>query len=863
MKKSMIRVLAALLALVMVFAFASCIKKPGEPKETTGETEGETTPAREVVVFSGDYTYWDSVSTLSNNWNPHTYQTSDQSYPMDFLSTGLYSFYFNDELHPVEGKKPYEGYVILPEMAAELPVDVTEKIKAIEGNPYHIPEDAKAGYAYEISLNQLAVWQNGEKINADNYVNSMKLLFDPKLNNYRASDYMDGDFSIANADNYFYQGSTAYLENAINNAYALADLTKGDDGQYVTPDGNKMYIGLDYVLTEWLGGDTLKTYVDAYGDGYFGTAHWEELLAKMDENGLVPLTDETYPWIADVTTGNPAWGETEDDLYAYYVEAKAYADNYSFDNVGIFKNDEYKFTLVLNKSLAGFNLLYNLSGNWIVYEPLYKTKQVEGSDAWTTDYNTSVETTMSYGPYVMDSFQTDKAMHFSRNEKWFGYTDEKHVYVDPEDGKLYPMYQTTAIDTQVVEDSAARKLLFLQGKLMGYGLQTEDYDEYRNSEYCYATPSETIFFFIFNGYEQAIADREANEGFDTTKYDLQTMTLVSFRKAIAVTYDKEALCSAVSPARSGGYGLIGDAYIYDPESGSKYRDTDAAKKALCDFYSVDVSKFDSLDAAVDSITGYDPEAAKALFTEAFNEALEKGFITSADGKTSDQTIQIEYASSSHSDFIEKTLSYLNEKLASVLVDTPFAGKVVFVESAPLGNAGSDNSRNGLSDTVLGGWSGSALNPFSITDCYVNPSKQYDAKWFNASAVELELEVNTAAIDATPKTEKVKMSLKDWSDALNGTTVEIDGKSYCFGDGIADIETRLTILAALESKILMTYDYIPMLQDGSMALLSKEVYYVRDEYNPIMGRGGITYLKYNYNDTEWAAYVAENNNELKY
>ena len=62
---------------------------------------------------------------------------------------------------------------------------------------------------------------------------------------------------------------------------------------------------------------------------------------------------------------------------------------------------------------------------------------------------------------------------------------------------------------------------------------------------------------------------------------------------------------------------------------------------------------------------------------------------------------------------------------------------------------------------------------------------------------------------------------------------------------------------------MTYDYIPMLQDGSMALLSQQVYYVVEEYNPIMGRGGIRYMKYNYDDTAWAAYVAENNNELKY
>ena len=55
----------------------------------------------------------------------------------------------------------------------------------------------------------------------------------------------------------------------------------------------------------------------------------------------------------------------------------------------------------------------------------------------------------------------------------------------------------------------------------------------------------------------------------------------------------------------------------------------------------------------------------------------------------------------------------------------------------------------------------------------------------------------------------------------------------------------------------------MLQDGSMALLSQQVYYVVEEYNPVMGRGGIAYTKYNYNDADWAAFVKEQGGELKY
>ncbi len=109
-----------------------------------------------------------------------------------------------------------------------------------------------------------------------------------------------------------------------------------------------------------------------------------------------------------------------------------------------------------------------------------------------------------------------------------------------------------------------------------------------------------------------------------------------------------------------------------------------------------------------------------------------------------------------------------------------------------------------------------------------------------------------------------MNLKQWSDALNGTTVEVNGVEYCFGDGIADVDTRLDILAGIETKVLGTYNYIPVLQDGSVALLSRQVYYVVEDYNPVMGRGGIAYMRYNYNETDWAAFVAsQENGQVKY
>jgi len=113
-------------------------------------------------------------------------------------------------------------------------------------------------------------------------------------------------------------------------------------------------------------------------------------------------------------------------------------------------------------------------------------------------------------------------------------------------------------------------------------------------------------------------------------------------------------------------------------------------------------------------------------------------------------------------------------------------------------------------------------------------------------------------------EDVTLTQKEWSDALNGAAVTKGDKTYNYGDGQADIETRLNILAAFETRILQNYNYLPMLEDASMALLSQQVYYVVEEYNPVMGRGGIAYTKYNYNETDWAAYVDQQGADgLKY
>ena len=848
------KTLALLLVLAMVVAaFAGCSKKPADSTTPSTDSTKSTEPSTTTPAVDATYTYKDSVSTLCANWNPHTYQVQDDAYLTEFIRTGLYGFFYNDASHPIEGTEDYAGYVIVPEMAESDPVDVTEQVKA-EHPEFNIPESATAGYAYTIDLNKNACWEDGTPITADDYIESMKRLLDPTLLNYRATDYYSGALCIAGAEAYAKGGTTTYEYNT----YGIDELTLGDDGQYVDPDGKKVFIAVN-VTCKQLDGDLLGEYIEEYGDQYFDTSKWETIANATTEDGVAPLTDETLDALTTTITGNPAWGEEDGTtLPDYLVYANEWAVT-DYSTVGCYKTGDYQITLVLGKALAGFNLFYNLSSNWLVKTDLYDSCITETNGVKTSNYNTSVETTVSYGPYKLTSFQSGKALSLEKNDKWYGYTDGKHTYVDPADGQTYDMYQTTNITCEEVAEASTRKMMFLKGELATYGLQADDFATYRQSEYNHVVPAETIFFLILNGNMSAIEEREAASDFDQNTTDLQTMTLQSFRKAMAVTFDKELFAATISPARSGGYGIIGSTYVYDPETGATYRSTEQAKKVLCDFYSVDTSKFASLDDAVASITGYDPEEAKELFTETYKEAIEAGYITDSNGDgISDQTVTIVYSLSSDSDFYTKTLDYLNEKLAEVTAGTPFEGKIMFTKSPAYGNDWSTMLKNGMSDAGLAGWTGSKFDPFGLSDLYVNPTYQYDAGWFDATTVDLTL---TVPVDG--KDTELTMNMREWSDALNGATVTVDGTDYCFGEGIADVETRLTILAGIEGKVLETYDYLPMLQDAGQQLLSQQMFYVTDEYNAMLGYGGLAYTKYNYTDAEWTAYVAEQGGELKY
>ena len=78
-----------------------------------------------------------------------------------------------------------------------------------------------------------------------------------------------------------------------------------------------------------------------------------------------------------------------------------------------------------------------------------------------------------------------------------------------------------------------------------------------------------------------------------------------------------------------------------------------------------------------------------------------------------------------------------------------------------------------------------------------------------------------------------------------------------------MEDQLTALGAVETAILKAYYSIPVYSRYSASLMGYKTDYITYEYNTFMGYGGIRYMSYNFDDTEWAAFVAEKGGELNY
>lgn len=840
MKKLIALVLAVLM---LVGLLAAC-----DEKETTAPTEGTTKPTTKptepgqteptkldycIGTNDGYYTFRDYTAVSPSNWNELTYQDANDSTLISYLNSSFFTYDF--VFDPITGE-PIDGEYTVKYAAVIDLQDVTAEYKEAWGLA------GDTGFAYKFTLRDDLVWDNGDPIVAEDFIYSMQEQLNPLFQNYRADSFYAGSVNIVGAQSYAKQGlSLDTVDNGSAKIYAMEDLVKGENGVYTQPDGNPVYFALTEGLS-WCSGNSVAAYANA---GYLDAEAFAALKALADaETGRVAVTDESIAlWLQLIDTDS--WGhEDASYLFNYLVYPYTYPE-FSWDNVGLLATGKYEMVVLLTNPLElideegnlTYHCGYDFSGLPLVHKETYEACKVapqEGSELWTTTYNTSLETTRSWGQYVLTSFQTDKEFVVERNTKWYGY------YLPEHEG----LYQTDRIVVETIKEWGTAWLKFLAGQIDGIGIDPTIADEYKGSSRAIFTPDDYI------QSAQLQSNKEALENRETAGVNKTILTYTDFRMAMSLAVNRADYANKCTTSSLAGFGIFNSMHYYDVANGGVYRNTDEAKEVLCKVYGIDVSKFASLDEAVNSITGYNLDKARELVTAAYNQALADGEISATD------KVVLTYGSSTDNESTRRHYDYLSKAWIEMCVGTPLEGRIEIEFDASFGTKWATDFRAGAYDICMGGWSGAAWDPGYFLLAYLDPGYKYAAGW-DTDAHMMTFTMKGVGENGADITET--MSLMDWYACLNG----LSGCKYDWSEAALKQEQRLQLIAALEGEVLGTYYTVPMFYSFGASLLSYKLDYITRSYNTFMGYGGLKYATYKYTDEEWANAVFEQGGELDY
>lgn len=759
------------------------------------------------------YTYHTYMSEFPTVWSPFQMETATDSELSDYLTDGFYGFDFNET---------YDGYVIEPHMAVDFPVDVTADYV---GEQWGIKEGETAR-AWKITLRDDLKWQDGTAITAADFVKSAQYLLNPKAANYRADSYYSGQLIVTNAEAYAKQG----LESDTSFGAMIDMMDLADMAAFLEAYGDQ------------------KGYIDwsnSYGDTYdFAAGAW----TGSAEAGVVE-TPLTVKELYDFFTADDGIGS----VYANWAD-KATKEAWAFDelfvkytypempweNVGFIATGDNEITLVLAKSLSGFYLHYNLTSSYLVNIPLYESLIVETDGVFTNAYGTSLDTSFSYGPWMLTKYQSDKEIELVKNPYWYGYNL-------PENEGLY---QTTCIHYDCITEPSTAYEMFFNGLLDAKGLDKDYIEEYLDSDYTYLSEGDSVFAMVFNPDMEALKTNQAAAGENVNK---TILTVKDFRMAMSLAMDRQAFCLATSPMNAPAFALYGGQIVSDPDAGEFYRTTEEAKDVVLAFWGLTDevgTTYATKEDAIDSITGYNLEMAKEYFNKAYDTAVAEGLMDEDDVVTI-----IVGTPNMTSAFYNGGYDFIVNNYTEAVKGTKLEGKLVFSRDGTLGNNFAAALQNNTVDMLFGvGWTGSTFDPYGLMEAYTSSGYQYDPSWDTTTDM---LTINLDGVDYTA-------SVWDWTTSMTGTAIKAklaDGTETEMDPAVTT--SNKNILAALENAVLQNYDFIPLMGDSGATLKGMQIeYFLEDEVFPL-GRGGIKYMTYNMTDAEWDAFVAEQGGTLNY
>ncbi len=876
--------LALILAILMtVGVLAGC--QPADPSGSTQGTNPTGTAGGNVTPYTPKQAeYNTTTSVMPSNWNEFTYADNNDTQIMSYIGSSFYGYDYkfeNDQKFNEDGSINKDGivpgaYTVNYSAATKLE-DVTSTVDAKWG--YTDDQKAEGGYAWKITLRDDLKWDDGTPIKAEDFEYSMKELLNPLFLNFRSNTYYES-VRIINSKTYLYNGLEGYdaadsllaeYDPAMDekviwkmNSSSVSDPVTGTGMSSLRAAYNTGYE--DYGMTaESTAGEYLVALSAAFGAPVEVTA--DQINALEGKTFAAIKADATLKATFDYLVA--WWGEGDLGSYAFGV---TYFKNDTFDweNVGCYAIPEENAIVVCLE--APFQMLtddgdlsvwsaYYLSSLPLVKKDLYESCKIapaNGATLWTSNYNSSLETTASWGPYKLVEFEAGSHYKLVKNPNWYGWSLEENKN----------QYNITAINCRKVEETSTKWMGFLAGNYDDAALDTENVDEYLDSKYVYYTSTSTGTFGM-----QLYSDLETLKVSDNNN---GILAIQEFRHALNLGLNRSDVVEQIWPGSAVPcFGLLNVAYYYDIENspeledGGQYRNTAIAKAGILRAYGYtqaadgtwgtgDLSGL-TLDEAYETLTGYNPTVAKEKMNAAIKELTEN-----ADKYGYDPTknITLVYGSSVDNDKQRFRCEYLQGVIDGLTEGTALEDKIDVVFDASAGNQWAEAFRTGKTQIGFGyGFSGNAFNPFNIVGAFVNPDDDlnYHMYW-DTSAIDMTLTLPAGDYEGAGET--ITMSVQNWFFCLNGLA-EAEGQkeTYNWSAGYAPAEARLTILSALEELTIKESRSVMLIADGGGSFLGAKFKYFSEDEHTFMGFGGIRYMEVVYTDAEWAEFVAANNNDL--
>lgn len=831
MKQKKLLMLIAMVLVVVLCAsvLTACKKDKGKDNKPYDITKRASTGWED----SRQYTLREYTAQLPGQWCTIVSSDSVDNDMESYMTSAFYEFNYKFDAN---GKIVPGAYTVEYSAATKLE-DVTKKY----AGQYGLAADAEKGQAFAMTLRNDLKWDDGTPIKAADFVYTMTQQLSPKYLFDTASNYYSGNYVIHNAENYVKQGQKGWFDNGSMNL-KYSDLALGADGKY-TLKGNECTIALKKPLV-WLQGDTLDSYV-TNAPQYFDTAAYASLLALADANGDVAVTAESLALLTTVITAKADWGETKENTVGYmYVNYEYPAMDFS--EVGYFVGDnEYELVMVIDGTLKPLdeegNLTYEagyyFSGWPLVKKDLWEKCEDQSKTPYANSYCTSLEKSASWGPYKLTNYQDDKTYTVSRNDKWFGYGLEQYA----------KQYQTDTIITNKIPEWDTAWLSFQNGDLDSISMDVKIASDYRTSRQAFFTPDTATGCLNLQSLAISRTDKRNNL---LLNYD-------DFRKAISLALNRDDYCAKNRPSSQAALGLLNSMYYNDVENGKVYRDSVQAKEAILSAYGAEKVEggwkvgtvvYKDIDEAVDAMTGYNVTLARQLMTSAYNKAK-------ADGKYSDgEKIILTFGVSEITANTDRTKNWFQAAFDDATKGTALEGKISIEYFIFSDKTWSDQFKKGEYDLCFGAWSNAPFNPsYLLCETQINENVRW-AKGWDPTKVNVTVK---ATPDDDHKDGVYTYNLEQWRLILQGKDTALPNfKNF-------PMEDQLTALGAVEAAILKEYYSVPVFSLYSASLMGYKTDYVTYEYNTFMGYGGIRYMSYNFDDTEWAAFVAEKGGTLNY